>query len=166
MANILRRAAEDLFSDLVGVAPELRHRQLVLDAPWLGRAVRIVEVDPALSGQRTPVLDHVGQRRVHTGCGDEARVEDDGHPASVTGPGGLVQRRQRQSSGIAADPAHRSVAAKIEQVELDAPDPYEGPGFVRPLALASSKTFRTSLSKRIPVSSPSARASLTAYSSR
>ena len=35
-----------------------------------------------------------------------------------------------------ADPAPRSVAAKIEQVELDAPDPYEGTGFVRPLAPA------------------------------
>ena len=55
----------------------------------------------------------------------------------------------------------RGVAVVIEE-----DDPYEGTGFVRPLALASSKTFRTSLSKRIPVSSPSARASLTAYSSR
>src|SRR5271166_637442 len=73
-----------LISYLVRVLPELRHFHLVFDAPWLRRAVWPVEAHPLLAGERQTVLDHVGQRRVRAGCGDEVRVGDDGHNPDAT----------------------------------------------------------------------------------
>jgi hypothetical protein len=58
---------EDLFSDLVGVAPELRHRQLVLDAPWLGRAVPppgVSEYPPTIAD----LLDGLGGTHAEAGA--------------------------------------------------------------------------------------------------